>query len=71
MSKKPLVSGIIIFMNGANFLQEAIEEEDFVAMADDDNARIHFDLGNSDIGIELSSVHFHVSPIQQSLDRME
>lgn len=29
---------------------------EFVATADDDNARIHFDIGDSDISVELSSV---------------
>jgi hypothetical protein len=31
-------------------------QEDFIATADDDNARIHFDAGDSDIPVELSSV---------------
>jgi hypothetical protein len=30
-------------------------EEDFVATEDDDNARIHFDVGHSDIPVDLSS----------------
>ena len=36
--------------------QEQSFEADFVATASDDNARIHFDIGGSDIGLDVSSV---------------
>jgi hypothetical protein len=32
--------------------------EEFVALEDDDRARIHFDLGGSAIGVDLTSVVF-------------
>jgi SAM-dependent methyltransferase len=35
-------------------------EEEFVAAADEDNARIHFDLGNSGIPVELASVNLRL-----------
>jgi glycosyltransferase involved in cell wall biosynthesis len=34
-------------------------EEEFVCTGDDDNARIHFDVGHSDISLELSSVSLY------------
>jgi glycosyltransferase involved in cell wall biosynthesis len=37
-------------------------EKEFLATADDDNARIHFDVGESDIAVELSSVSLHSLP---------
>ncbi|HEY1754592.1 MAG TPA: glycosyltransferase [Bryobacteraceae bacterium] len=32
-------------------------DEEFIASADEDNARVHFDLGGSDISVELASVN--------------
>ena len=47
--------------------------EEFLASADDDNARIHFDLGGRNIGVELTSVTMQKvtdsqcsNPVQQS-----
>jgi hypothetical protein len=37
-------------------------KEDFIATADDDNARIHFDVGESDIPVEFSSVGLRSLP---------
>jgi glycosyltransferase involved in cell wall biosynthesis/SAM-dependent methyltransferase len=34
-------------------------QEEFTAAADDDNARIHFDLGGADVPVEISSVSLH------------
>jgi hypothetical protein len=36
-------------------------QEEFVALADDDNARIHFDLGGKSIGVDLTSVFLQKS----------
>jgi len=36
-------------------------QEDFVAIADDDNARIHFDLGDRDVAVEISAVKLRAS----------
>lgn len=41
---------------------------EFVATADDDNARIHFDVGESDISVELSSVSLRSLEDGQSLE---
>src|SRR5207253_4392288 len=42
-------------------------QQEFVAAADDDNARIHFDLGESDISFELSSLSLHSLDDDQSI----
>ena len=45
-------------------------EEQFEAIASDENARIHFDVGGSDISVELSSVSFGGMPALQFLDHV-
>ena len=43
-------------------------QKDFTATADDDNARIHFDVGGSDISVELSSVSLRSLPDGQFIE---
>lgn len=46
-------------------------QEDFIATADEDNARIHFDVGGSNIAVEVSSVSLRSLPewpIEQNRD---
>jgi glycosyltransferase involved in cell wall biosynthesis len=43
-------------------------QEDFVATASDDNARIHFDLGESDISVELTSVTLRSLPDGKTIE---
>lgn len=43
-------------------------EQNFVALSDDDNARIHFDVGDSDIPVELSSVCLRSLPDDQIVE---
>jgi lysophospholipase L1-like esterase len=43
-------------------------QEEFVATADDDNARIHFDVGDSDISVELSSISLRGIPDGESIE---
>ena len=39
-------------------------EATLVPTADEDNARIHFDLGDSDIAVELSAIRLRSRPIE-------
>lgn len=43
-------------------------EEEFVAAADEHNARIHFDLGDSDVPVELTSVSLRSLPDEQVIE---
>jgi hypothetical protein len=43
-------------------------QENFTAKEDDDNARIHFDLGGSDISVEVSKVNLRTLPDDQFIE---
>jgi hypothetical protein len=43
-------------------------QEEFVATADEDNARIHFDMGESDVAVELTAVRLHHLPDGQPVE---
>jgi hypothetical protein len=43
-------------------------QEDFIAIADDDNARIHFDVGGSDIPVEVTAVSLRSLPDDQAIE---
>jgi hypothetical protein len=44
-------------------------EEEFVALDDDDDCRIHFDLGGRPIGVDLTSVVLR--PVEQPIELLE
>jgi hypothetical protein len=43
-------------------------QKDFIAKADDDNGRIHFDVGGSDIPVELTAVSLRSLPDDQAIE---
>lgn len=45
-------------------------EMDFVATADEDNARLHFDVGGSEISVELSSLRLHILSDSLTIEKL-
>jgi hypothetical protein len=43
-------------------------QKDFITTVDDDNARIHFDVGGSDIPVELAAVSLRSLPDCESIE---